>query len=129
MAGFVRDLNFTKEPEFMKQTKHEQRKSFQKWAMPEQRTQTEASEMLDLRRVKAFAQGRKTHIPNIGKNNGRIKHAHAQPAGNPPAFVAMVKSRDGLLPRNVGRSNGGARVSSKGQVISAQVYSDYLNRF
>lgn len=107
----------------MKQEKHENRKSFSKWAMPWQREQTQSAEALDLRRIKALAQGRKTHLPNIGRNNGPLKHsAPAQMESRPPAFVRMIKSRDGFLPRDVGRSNGGAKVASRGNVIPSYAY-------
>ncbi len=109
----------------MKHTKREQRKAFRKWAMPEQRTQTMDMEKLNARRFHAEMIGG-ARPENIGKNNGRLNHAHAQPVGKPLAFVAMVKSHDGLLPRNVGRSNGGATVPSKGKKIPAHLYSAYL---
>lgn len=90
------------------------------------RIMTQDSEDLWMRRAKSNISG-KDGARNIGKNNGRPKSHHAQMASlHLPAFLGMIKSHDGLLPRDVGRSNGGARVASKGKVIPAHRYAAYM---
>ena len=90
----------------MKHTIHESRKSFLKWAMAGQRV--------------------KSDTPPDVHHRTTSKQPHSQMSSRPPAFVKIIKSRDGLLPRNVVRSRGGAKVASKGKVIPSQDYADYL---
>jgi len=73
----------------MKQSKHENRKSFAKWAMEGQRTMTQSAERLSDRKAKALMTGRKSHIENIGKNNGPIKHS--VPAQNNSTQFRLAK--------------------------------------
>lgn len=57
----------------MKHAKHEKRLSFPKWAMPNQRIETQDSGKLNDRRALALMNGKR--ISNIGKNNGPLKHS------------------------------------------------------
>jgi hypothetical protein len=97
--------------------------------MPGQREMTQSSEKLEWRRMKALAEGRKQHIPNIGKNCGRVKHPAAQPASlHTPAFLGMINGHDRFLPRDIGRSNAdpAVLVGSRAMVIPSHEYWLYL---
>lgn len=93
--------------------------------MAGQLVETRDSDKLNFRRAIAVFKGR-PGVENIGKNNGPLKQAHAQMSGKPLVFIALTSSYDGYLPRNVGRSNGGSKVPSKGKIIPAHRYSEYL---
>jgi hypothetical protein len=107
----------------MKYEQHEERKSLDKWAMPGQRVLTQDMQALERRRLKAMMAGKP--FDNIGKNNGPLKHSVPGQIASQhlPAFLGMIKGHDRFLPRDVGRSNGGARVPSKGKIIPAHQYS------
>ncbi len=106
----------------MKKIKHEDRLSHRKWAMARQLVETRDSDKLNVRRAVAVFKGR-PRVENIGKNNGPLKQEHAQMSGKPLAFIAPIQSYDRALPRNVGRSNGGAKVLSRAKIIPSHAYS------
>jgi len=80
----------------MKQIKHESRKSFKRWAMTGQRTESFTPKFINrTKRVVSYS----------------IRSNH------PPAFVGMIKGHNRLLPRNANRSRGVAKIASKGRAV------------
>lgn len=93
--------------------RHEDRRSFEKFALPGQRTQTLTMDKLDERRAAAMFSDR-MHI-NIGRNGHREPQAYSR-AVLTPDFTPKAR----LVARGFGRSCYGPVVASKGRMYAGE---------
>ena len=90
---------------------HKQRKSYRKWSMTGQRTRTEDTIFLDIRRSKS------DNPFNVGKSGVKPNYG-TMSLVNEPSFIRHIPDHNNLLPRSANRGvkDYSIKIASQGTV-------------